>query len=613
MADDIQDGKFEALLGFINRSRGVDFSGYKRPNLMRRVLRRMQAVSMTDFEDYRDYLEVHPDEFIHLFNTILINVTGFFRDEGTWDVLARQLLPDLLGRKAASDEIRVWSAGCASGEEAYTAAIVLAEALGVEAFQARVKIYATDVDEDALRQARQGSYSAKDLEPVVPAHRDKYFEAANANARYVFRPDLRRAIIFGNHNLHRDAPISRLDLLICRNTLMYFNAEAQTRILTRFHFALNDPGLLMLGKAELLLTQAQLFTPVTMKHRIFAKAGTTLPRERLFELAENGIVRATQAASLRDLAFQLSTVAQLVVDSNGRLEAANDRARSLFGVVPKDLGRPFHDLEISYRPADLRTPIDQAFRELRLVALNEVERHLPGGEVQFMDVQAIPIRDEAGRVIGVSVVFHDITARHNLQVELQKSSQELETAYEELQSAHEELEATNEELQSTNEELETTNEELQSSNEELETMNEEIQSTNQELETINDELRQRNEQIDTTAAFMAAIFTSLQSALIVADHQLGVLAWNRQAEDLWGLREEEVRGRSLLNLDIGLPVEQLPLRALLTGRTDHEEIDVDAMNRRGKAVRCHVVCTPYTDRQGERRGVVLLIDEREAA
>jgi two-component system CheB/CheR fusion protein len=610
MAEDMQADKFEALLGFINRSRGVDFSGYKRPNLMRRMLRRMQAVSTTDFEEYRDYLEVHPDEFVHLFNTILINVTGFFRDEGAWEVLARQLLPDLLGRKTGGDGIRVWSAGCASGEEAYTAAIVLAEALGVEAFQARVKIYATDVDEDALRQARQGSYSAKDLEPVAPAHRDKYFEPSNS--RYVFRPDLRRAIIFGNHNLHRDAPISRLDLLICRNTLMYFNAEAQTRILTRFHFALGDPGLLMLGKAELLLTQAQLFTPVTMKHRIFAKTGTALPRERLFELAENGTVRTPQTASLRDLAFQGNTVAQLVVDGNGRLEAANDRARTLFGVVPKDLGRPFHDLEISYRPADLRTPIDQAFRELRLVSLNEVERHLPGGEDQFLDIQIIPLRDEAGRVIGVTVVFHDITARHNLQVELQKSSQELETAYEELQSAHEELEATNEELQSTNEELETTNEELQSSNEELETMNEEIQSTNQELETINDELRQRNEQIDTTAAFMAAIFTSLRSALIVADHQLGVLAWNRQAEELWGLRGDEVKGRSLLNLDIGLPVEQLPLRALLTGRTDHEEIDVDATNRRGKAIRCHVVCTPYKDKQGERRGVVLLVDEREA-
>ncbi len=232
MASESQDdAKFEALLEFINKSRGVDFSGYKRPNLMRRITRRMQTVGMSDFEDYRDYLEVHPEEFTLLFNTILINVTGFFRDEAAWDYLGRQLLPDLLSRKAASEPIRVWSAGCASGEEAYTTAILLAETLGMEAAQARVKIYATDVDEDALRQARLGSYTAKEMEGLPGTLRERYFEPNTT--RHTFRPDLRRCLIFGNHNLLRDAPISRLDLLVCRNTLMYFNAEAQPALQTR--------------------------------------------------------------------------------------------------------------------------------------------------------------------------------------------------------------------------------------------------------------------------------------------------------------------------------------------------------------------------------------------
>src|SRR5262249_20936123 len=152
--------------------------------------------------------------------------------------------------KAADDDpIRIWTAGCASGEEAYTLAIMFAEALGVERFQKRVKIYATDVDEDALARARQASYSLKDMEPLPPWLREKYFD--QSGARFVFRSDPRRAVIFGRHDLLQDAPISHLDLLVCRNTLMYFNAEAQGRILTRFHFALSDEGFLFLGKAEM--------------------------------------------------------------------------------------------------------------------------------------------------------------------------------------------------------------------------------------------------------------------------------------------------------------------------------------------------------------------------
>ncbi len=169
----------------------------------------------------------------------------------------------------------MWSAGCASGEETYSLAILLAEALGAETFRQRVKIYATDVDEDALNQARQAAYTDKDLRTVAADLRERYFEA-NGD-RYVFRPDLRRSIIFGRHDLFQDAPISRLDLLVCRNTLMYFNAEAQHRILARFHFALNEDAYLFLGKAEMLLTHANLFSPVDLRHRIFLKVS---PRER---------------------------------------------------------------------------------------------------------------------------------------------------------------------------------------------------------------------------------------------------------------------------------------------------------------------------------------------
>ena len=268
-----EDPAFEALLEFLKRSRGLDFTGYKRPSLQRRFRRRMETVGCESFGDYLDYLEVHPDEYEQLFEMLLINVTEFFRDPTSWEHLRDAVLPELLAAKAADEPVRVWSAGCASGQEAYTAAMVFAELLGVEAFRERVKIYATDIDEDALNQARLAIYNAKETESVPAELRERYFE--RADQRLAFRKDLRRTVIFGRNNLVADAPISRLDLLICRNTLMYFNAETQGRILRHFHFALRDGGVLMLGKSEMMISHRDLFAPDDLKKRIFVKQPRT--------------------------------------------------------------------------------------------------------------------------------------------------------------------------------------------------------------------------------------------------------------------------------------------------------------------------------------------------
>src|ERR1700687_1404288 len=250
MADTNSPQRFEALLEHLHNARGIDFSGYKRASVLRRILKRMHDVRIEDFGDYMDYLEVHPEEFTQLFDTILINVTSFFRDPPAWDYVAHQLIPSLLAQKPASQQFRVWSAGCASGEEPYTIAMLLHEALGGEQFRQRVKIYATDIDEDALNRARPGAYRAKEMEAVPPAFRDRYFQAVGSC--HVFNTDLRRSIIFGRHDLLQHAPISRLDVLICRNTLMYFNADVQSTILARLHFALIDTGCLLHCEGEIL-------------------------------------------------------------------------------------------------------------------------------------------------------------------------------------------------------------------------------------------------------------------------------------------------------------------------------------------------------------------------
>ncbi|MBI4788391.1 MAG: PAS domain S-box protein [Chloroflexi bacterium] len=610
MAHTDDDPKFEALLDYLQRSRGFDFTGYKRTSLTRRVGKRMEMVGVHDYGEYTDYLEVHPEEFSQLFNTILINVTNFFRDQPAWDFLAKEIVPKLI---ASNRSLRVWCAGVASGEEAYTTAMIFAEAMGTDNFLERVKVYATDVDDEALTQARQASYRREDLEQLPEELRKRYFEMLNS--RGIFRADLRRSVIFGRHDLVQDAPISRLDLLISRNTLMYFNIETQTRILARFHFALKEEGYLFLGKAEMLLTHANLFAPVDLRHRIFSKISRNDLRERAFMGAPTEDAEAHNRTQrylrMRDAALETHPTAQIVVDLNNTLVMANNRARSLFGFSAKDLGRSFAELELSYRPVELRSRIEQAYAERHPVVIPEVARNLSNDGRQYLDVEVIPLQDNDGTWIGVTITFDDVTRRHQLQQDLQRTRQDLETAYEELQSANEELETTNEELQSTVEELQTTNEELQSTNEELETMNEELQSTNEEQETTNMELRQRTGELGDSNAFQSSILHSLRAGVVVVDHNLSVLVWNRAAEDLWGLRADEVLGHSFFKLDIGLPVDKLGnvIRSCMSGACDTESLMLAARNRRGKMIQCSVKLGPLTGPRQERRGVVLMMEE----
>jgi two-component system, chemotaxis family, CheB/CheR fusion protein len=397
---------------------------------------------------------------------------------------------------------------------------------------------------------------------------------------------------------------------------MYLNAETQGRILARFHFALKESGLLFLGKAEMLLSHTAMFSQRDLTHRVFTKVSKVSPRDRLFIMAQargpdlGNYLDKNRA--LRELSFDATVISALVVDKRGVLCLANEHARQTFGIDESSIGQPFQDLAISYKPLELRSLIDQAYREKREVRVGKV----PSTSAEmgtYWEVQVSPLCSNGDEALGVSIAFKDVTQFHQLYDDLQSAHEQLAVTNQELQSTNEELETTNEELQSTNEELETTNEELQSTNEELETTNEELQSTNEALESTNDKLSRLSESVLRTNVFLHSILGSMNSAVIVIDEGRRVLVWNRSAEDFWGLRSDEVVSSCLTELAIGLPME--PIERLLDEQLQGDEwrqVQIEAINRKGRKISCIVKVTPIT-RHDNSKGAVIFIDEIGAA
>jgi two-component system CheB/CheR fusion protein len=550
--------ELDALLALLRRKRGFDFSGYKRASLTRRVLRRVSSVGADSIAEYVEYLERSPDELSDLLTVLLINVTAFFRDRPAWDALAARL-PTLIDPHARTP-IRVWSAGCSSGEEPYSLAMLLRETLGEDAFARRVKIYATDIDDDALSIAREAIYSSHSLEDVPPHLVDKYF--APASGRFTLSGELRRDVIFGRHDLLRDAPIPQVDLLVCRNALMYFNPATQERVLENLRFAMKPDGVLFLGKAEMLLTHSHLFAPLDLKWRLFTPTSRPSAHQLRAAEAESDMNEAVQSR-LRRLVLDVGPLAQIILDPTGRLVVANRRATQLLSVSTREIGLGMGEVAAIGRSPELRACIERARTERRVACLNELELPRNDGDAVFVDVEATPVLSETGMLIGVQVTFGDATRTHRLRTDLRRSSSDLETAKEELRAARQELETTNDVLQSTNQELETTNEELRSTNEELEAMNEELQSTNEELQTINEELRQRDTELNTNTALFSAVLASLRTGVAVLDRALHVQMWNAKMVAYSGVRAHEAMGKFFPTLALGFE-SRLPLGDVAT-------------------------------------------------
>lgn len=409
---------FEALLDYLKQNCGCDLTLYKRASLMRRFQHRMQQLDIENYTNYLQYLQAHPEESAPLLDTILINFSGFFRDADAWDYLANTVIPQIITSKQPQQKIRVWSAGCAGGQEVYTLAMLLGEALGIEQYLQQVQIFATDLDDSALKLARQGSFSENEVVGIPRELLSKYFE--KIEQRYVFDFKLRSTFVFGRHNLAINAPMSKIDLLVCRNVLIYFNLQTQATVLVRFHFALTNKGFLFLGKSESLANN-NLFNPVSLKHRIFAKGQNLTLNDHLLirpqTRQKKAHLSATTQARVWQTAFMESPFAQLAIDTKGYLIAANDQAYALFGLKDSNLGARVQNLEIG-RVVNLSVLIRQLNSDRRALQEQNVKWVTETGTT-YLDIYIKPILDESGTLLGANLIFIDITKHIHLENELE--------------------------------------------------------------------------------------------------------------------------------------------------------------------------------------------------
>jgi two-component system CheB/CheR fusion protein len=548
------------LVEELAEKRNLDLRGYKTTTLERRIRKRMSEVSCGNYSEYLEKLHQDPHEVDILLNTILINVTEFFRDPQAWEALRTEVLPGLLRGLKPGDTFRAWCAGCASGEEPYSLAILVSDFLRDKLGDYDIKIYATDIDEEALTVARRGEYPAERLRRVRPEWRERYF---TGGTRIRINREQRRLVIFGRGNLMIDAPISHCQLIVCRNLLIYFDTPTQKQILSRMHYALEPGGVLFLGKAESKLSESQLFRPLNMRWRLFQRLETGaenigLPPPREAQAETPAMDKTDQQLRMLQLYhhYILDTLKSgiMELDNSDIVVSHNEAALGIWALKGVRLqGKRLQNTEIVARCPEMARRLEESRGKPEPVEFQFTLRS--DGEEKSIHVAVRAIVSPEGERTGTLIHCDDIS----LQEKLQTTVEQLEATGEELQSANEELETTNEELQSTNEELETTNEELQSTNEELETTNEELQSLNEELENMNDELEQRTRELHEVTARYAETLRRMPWPVMLVDREEKIQLWNTAAQKLFGVSATSVVGVSMDHL----PIEQSLSRTLV--------------------------------------------------
>jgi two-component system CheB/CheR fusion protein len=561
-----------------------DFSSYKPNTLRRRIKRRMAIHTIPTFEQYADFLQHNTQEVDLLFKEVLIGVTNFFRDAAVWEHLATEVLPELLALRSAKHVLRAWVIGCSSGEEAYSLAIVFTEAMQrpATAREFSLQIFASDLSPDAISVARRGHYPLSIRDDVSEDRLARFFSAHETH--YQINKDIRDMVLFAQHDVLLDPPFTRLDLLACRNLLIYLDAGVQRRLMPLFHYSLLPGGVLLLGTSETVGRFNRLFTPINSKLRTYLRqdnataVGLDFPlqprRPRPAATKEiyvsptsststsTAISRNLQQAADQVL-LQVYSPAAVVVSSQGDIVYISGHTGKYLEPAAGKANWNFHAMVREGLRAPLADALHQAAKQKEALNLRGLTVQTPGGEIQSVDVTVQAIQDNAALKDMSIVVFRDVApapARRG-----RRKSQSTDQAPE-LQQHLDEIQALREQNHTALEELQSTNEELQSTNEELSTSKEEMQSMNEELQTINSELQTKLDDLALAQSDLSNILNSIDIAILFLDQGLNVRRYTDRAAKVINLRESDV-GRPLSDLTTTLEYPTLHDDAAATLRT----------------------------------------------
>ncbi len=611
------------IIADILRNRtGNDFHGYKQNTFLRRVQRRMQVVQIDEVGAYVEFLRADKDEVQNLFNDLLIGVTQFFRDKREFEVLQTQIIPSIFDNKAVGHQVRVWVLGCATGEEAYSIGILLREHMAGLDCVPQVQIFATDIDGRALAAARVGRYRTIIEEDMSPERLARWF--VREGDTYCVVKELREMCIFSQHNVIKDAPFSKLDLVSCRNLLIYLNPELQNRVIPLFHFALLPDRYLFLGNSENVTRHPKLFVPVDRRARIFKRleTGTRLPPEfpitvaprasidpnasRLRPAADYGLERRAQRIAERH------APAYVIVDEH--FQVLNFSGRTGRYLDPTTGAASLELLSLVHRDLrlELRTTLNRALEADEVATVERVALGRDGSQM-LVDITVEPFDGPAGGARNFVVLFKDgptqtIEADDPLggtlagSEHVERLESELRAVRDRLQATIEELESTNEELKSSNEEYQSLNEELQSANEELETSREELQSVNEELTTVNSELAHRVQELTRATSDLTNFLESTQIATVFLDNELKVMNFTPAVTNVFHLVETDI-GRPIAHIKARIGIEELfedVRRVLRTLSTVEREVTAPDSN-----TRYMVRILPYRSTDNFIAGVVI--------
>jgi len=589
--DSNRDILLERVFQLVRLKTGHDFAQYKYSTILRRIERRMVLHHLLKLEDYVGLLEKSETEVQTLFEEFLIGVTGFFRDSGAFEVLAEKVMPQIIEGKGEDEPVRVWVPGCSTGEEAYSLAILLAERLEEMKKFCKVQIFCTDIDSNALDEARKGIFSGSIASDVPPARLKRFFEAEGAKSYRIIK-EIRDMLVIAPHSVIKDPPFSKMDLISCRNLLIYLGQDIQKRLIPLLTYSLKPGGFLFIGPSESLGESNRYFAPVDLKWKIYRRNETPadtgleysiFPTERAsFVRAarpwEEKVERGSLVSHSERLLLEEYAPPSLIVD--GQYEVLH-----FYGKLGKFLevtgGEPTRNVLKLAREdirLDLRAAIHAAIKDRGLVKRTGLSFRHNGGVCKYSLVVR-PVLGIGHEDTLLVVVFQEVSGPEEATVEARSTSpgedmsvaknleEELMNTRERLQATIEELEASNEELKSSNEELTSMNEELQSSNEELESSREELQSLNEELNTVNQELNYKIEEVTKVNSDLSNLLGSTKIATLFLDQGLTIKRFTPPITEFF----------NLLDLDVGRPIDDIAHKMDYDGLTNDIQGVIDTL------------------------------------